>query len=327
METEKSNSDLLVVIDGSYWLLYCIFGAFSSFSKSESPDVGRYSDPESVDQDNLPDILTSDDFRKELHTFVAKRIDTVNWVLKQNAQEAVDLAEKIDVLFVLDDTVNHSFRKTLYPAYKSQRKLVKKAYDVQKVKDYVVDILFKEFKLEEDYNWRIVKVDGAEGDDVVAVAVRNLKGYAKKIIIASDRDFLQLDDVVQYDLTGKAILPVIKDTGEEVSRSDYLLHKIIMGDKSDFIPSCFERYGEKKSWKLVKDRELLRNMLKENQSAAKQFILNRNLIDMNNIPEDLSEKILGEVKSALSTTKVLEKKADLTVADAIVIGSDDPMDL
>ena len=321
------SNNLLIVVDGSYWLLYCIFGAFSNFLKN-SPDGARFSSPEEVDQENLPDVLTSDDFRKELHTYVAKRIETVEWVLKQNVQKELDLADKIDVLFVLDDSVNNSFRKKLYPAYKSQRKLIKRAYDVQKVKDYTIDVLFKEYKLEEDRNWRIVKVDGAEGDDVIAVAVKRLEGYAAKVIIASDRDFLQLDGVRQFDMTGKEILPVVKDTGEEVSRTDYLLHKIIMGDKSDFIPSCFERYGEKKTWKLVKDRELLSKMLKENQNATKQFILNRQLIDMTKIPDDLADRILVEVEDKLKDTKKVIKGVDFG-GDALILGesSEDPFDL
>ena len=322
------TNNLLAIVDGSYWLLYCIFGAFSAFQKSGSPEAAKYSDIDSIDQDNLPNILTSNDFRKELHNYVAKRIDTVNWILKENFQKEMDLADKIDILFVLDDSVDKSFRKKLYPAYKSQRKLVKKAYDVQKVKNYVTDILFKEFRLEEENNWRLIRVDGAEGDDIAAIAVKDLEGYSWKVLIASDRDFLQLGGIRQFDMTGKEILPIIKDTEEKVSNADYLLHKILMGDKSDFIPSCFERYGEKRCWKLVKDRETLRTMLNENESAAKRFLLNRSLIDMNAIPSELKDKILVEVRNSLSTTKKIVRSSDFS-SDALVVGesSEDPFDI
>lgn len=52
-------------------------------------------------------------------------------------------------------------------------------------------MLLKDFIDENKYGYHLVKVDGAEGDDVIATALTKLKDkYIGTMLIASDHDFL-----------------------------------------------------------------------------------------------------------------------------------------
>lgn len=302
MTDKKEDNNLLVAIDGSYLCYYIQFGAFAEFKKS-STEADRFSNPDDIDQNDLPDILNVQDFRNILHNFAMKRLETVNYILREHCQEDLDLADRIDIVCVLDDKLSHSFRKKEYAFYKAQRKLVKRCYDVQKVKEYILDVLFKELKVEEEHNWRFVKVENAEGDDVIATILTKIPGYKNKILIASDKDFLQIPDVKQFDMAGNEIKRIVRGTDEELSPRDFLLWKIIRGDVSDNISGVFKGYGEKKSLNLVHDRDVLKKMLKESQESAHQFYVNKFLMDFRNIPDELTNNIITEVKDKLKDVK------------------------
>ena len=156
----------------------------------------------------------------------------------------------------------------------------------------------KELNVEDDYNFKLVKADGAEGDDVIATAYKKLKDkYLDVVLIASDHDYLQLDGLRVFNLFGQEAKREIAD--EEVSASDYLLGKILMGDKSDNIKQVFARCGPKSALKLLKDKESLKNMLKESQDAASRYLLNKKIISFSSIPEDLENAIFEKLNRAL----------------------------
>ena len=90
--------------------------------------------------------------------------------------------------------------------------------------------------------------------------------YAHSLLIASDHDFLQIDNVREFDLFGREAKRTLGD--EEVSASDFLLGKILMGDRSDNIKQVFTKCGPKTALKWTKDKEALKNLLKESQESA-----------------------------------------------------------
>ena len=72
------------------------------------------------------------------------------------------------------------------------------------IKDYIIDVIFKEIDIEDSYGYRLVKVEGAEGDDVVATLLTKFKDkYVGTALIASDHDFLQIDGIREFDLFGR----------------------------------------------------------------------------------------------------------------------------
>lgn len=310
-----AQNKVLVVIDGSYFTYYSIFSAVNKYSKKHALEwKSMIKPPEETDQENLPNLLISQTFINFLKKAVMQRCEVVDWILQKYHQNDLDLADKVDIVFATDDALNHSFRKIKCPEYKAQRKLVKKSYDVGKIIEYVLNNLFDELDLDGNFGYNIVRVKGAEGDDIIASAIKNLNDYSLKIIISADKDFLQLNDVKQYNLMGDEVIRHLhskKYEGVEIDPKTYLLMKILIGDGADNIPSIAKGVGEVKAYKLANDKDTLKTLLKESQSAAKQFTENRFLIDFNRIPKDLESTIVDTIKEALDKDALKHCKDDL----------------
>lgn len=299
------NKDkFLIVVDGSYFLYTALFGATKFFIDNNPEEAAQWIKPvEECDQDNLPDLVNCDTYKKILKKYAMKRLEAVDEIAKSNFPDEIDACSRIDIVFALDDSLKHSFRKAMYPEYKAQRVLVRRQYKLNTIKDYMLNVLFKEIDIESQHGYSIVKVDGAEGDDVIAVALTKLDGYIGKMLIASDHDFLQIDGVREFDLFGKEAKRLIGE--EELSPQDYLMCKILMGDKSDNIKQVFTRCGPKTALKWIKDKDSLKKTLLEDHASAERYILNKKMISFDSMPEDLSSRILKSLNESVSKMEAL----------------------
>lgn len=307
------KSDILVLIDGSYFLYYVIFGAVNKYIENYKLEASTMIKPaEETDQENLPDLLVSDAFKKELKTSTIKRCEMIDFLLKKNFQNEIDTCNNIDILFVMDDRLVNSFRKEIYPEYKAQRKLAKKSYKVYNLKDYVVDVLFNELNICQEYGYKIIKVTGAEGDDVIACSLMNFNDYMCRILFASDHDFLQLENVNQFDLRGNKVEQKLTFKGEQIvlTPNQVLFMKLILGDGSDGIPGIGYKIGPVKAYKFYNDKEKFKTFLKEHQDAAKQFMLNKKLISFKEMPTELSASIINDVSEKIKSEKTSIEKID-----------------
>ena len=297
----------MICVDGSYFAYTALFGSVRDFVENYSDEAKLWIKPiNECDQDNLPNLLNCDLYKKLLKKFVMRRLESVDNIAKENFQDELDEADVVDIVFAMDDKLIHSFRKDMYPEYKAQRQLVKRQYQLQPIKDYIVNVIFKELDVGDQYGYKVIKVDGAEGDDVIATTLIKLKdNYIGMMLIASDRDFLQIDGLREFDLFGKEAQ---RDLGGEiVSAKDYLLGKILMGDRSDNIKQVFTRCGPKTALKWTKDKESLKKVLKEDQSLASRYVLNKKMISFEHIPRELSDKIIKKVNESLHKDVVLNK--------------------
>lgn len=138
----------------------------------------------------------------------------------------------------------------------------------------------------------ILSVDKLEADDIVAIVkthVRSNEDQREIVIVTNDNDYVQLID--DYTL-------VVNLQGRDLkSRIDsepltYLQQKIILGDKSDNIPSIAKKIGEKTSSKLARDADALSALFKKNPDAKAQYELNRMLISFDYIPQSLRKKAI-----------------------------------
>lgn len=306
---DKMQKKFLVVIDGSYFEYVNLFASVKIFTEKYPEDASYWIKPaDECDQKNLPNILNCDTYKKCLKQQVMWKLENVEDVVKSNFQAEVDECDEIDIVFAMDDKLSHSFRKTLYPEYKAHRALVKRQFQLQPIKDYIVDVIFKELDVEHEHGYHLVKVEGAEGDDVIATTIMRLRdNYVGMVLIASDHDFLQIDGLREFDLFGKEAK---RDLGGEiVSAKDYLVGKILMGDRSDNIQQVFLRCGPKTALKWTKDKDALKKTLKEDHSLAARYLLNKKMIDFNSIPQELSDKILESVNTALYKNTRLNKRS------------------
>jgi 5'-3' exonuclease len=127
-----------------------------------------------------------------------------------------------------------------------------------------------------------------EADDCIALTTKHiLEKYddAEITIITSDMDYLQLieERVKIYNLKYKALIDSKNWSGN--AEKD-LFMKIVMGDKSDGIPSVLKKCGPKTAEKCFNDKEYFQKRMIE-EDAYEIFERNRKIIDFNEIPEDL----------------------------------------
>lgn len=96
--------------------------------------------------------------------------------------------------------------------------------------------------------------------------------------------------------------------GEDVSADEFLLGKILMGDKSDNITQVLPKCGQKTALKLVRDKALLKKRLSESQDAIVQFKLNKKIISFKEIPQDLVDHIVEKVNVCIYDRRTLAEK-------------------
>ena len=314
----NKRNRVLLVMDASNFEYLCVYAALADW-KREYPDEAIILKPRNeTDQDNLPDILVYDSYRRILSRTVQKKFNTAMWIAKITHPHDMIEASDVDVVLTLDDSLKNNFRKIRYPEYKSNRKLAPKIFDISKAKRYVQNVIFKELELEDKMGYRIIGVEGCESDDIIAVLMKHYKDYRCRILISSDRDFLQLENVYQYDWGCNIVKRrVTEDKKTEMTPKEFLLWKIVCGDKSDNIPHVFEKVGEMKSFKLINDKGMLKKMLHEDRKAAERFMLNKYLIDFNSIPSDVEERIKKKIDEKMSMKTLNEKIMEFSVKSCL----------
>lgn len=299
MNSRLEKRKFLCIVDNSYFQYFALFGSTAEFQRKYPDEASLWIKPaDECDQDNLPNILNCQTYRRILKNYVMKRLESVENIVKAGFQDTVDSCDGVDVIFACDDKLKRNFRLDLYPQYKANRLLVKRQYQLGPIKDYIRNVLYKELGLEDRFGYKFVQVEGAEGDDVIATALMKFKDrYAGACLIASDHDFLQIDGVREFDLFGKEAR---RELGkEDVSAQDFLLGKILMGDRSDNIRQVFPKCGPKTALALVKDKENLKKLLKEDRVAAERFALNKKIISFGETPPELTSLIEKRLNEAL----------------------------
>lgn len=293
----------LLVIDGSYFMHFTIASAVARWEKYSAIAKTVLKPAKETDQNNLPNLTAYPDFCKFLENRITQKLSDVDTMISEQYQDELDRVDILHKIFTIDSSVKNNWRKKAYPSYKAQRKLEPKQYNIKAVMNYAESLIRNKLDLEGSLNYNIINVDDAEGDDIIATVLTKLENYSIKILVASDRDFLQLEGINQIDLFGspKTPLPELcKKKNTTISPKEYLLIKTIIGDKADNIPSCFNKVGEVKALALVKNKEQLKQKLKENNQAAEQFMLNKKLIDFSYIPNELTAIILEQVNKKLA---------------------------
>ena len=302
---------VLFVMDLSNFEYQTVFSAERDWKKMYPDESSFLMNKWITDQDNLPDLLNHQTYRRVLNRTVQTMFDKMLGIAKKWHQSEIDSAEGMDVFLTEDDRLAGNFRKKLYPEYKQQRKAKLYEFDVFKSIDYVRNVVFKDLGFEDKLGYKIVKVEDCESDDIIAVLMNRYKDYMCRILISSDRDYLQLENVNQYNGFGIQVEPYVKTTTGKVilERKDFLLWKIIRGDPSDNIKGLFPGVGDVKSIPLAQDREKLKQLLREDNAAAMRYKLNRELIDFRKIPQEIVTKI-GKALDEKMAEIVPEEKID-----------------
>ena len=148
----------------------------------------------------------------------------------------------------------------MYDEYKQNRKKPKEEEEAKKYEDFFAVLNNLPEELEETLKFR-----GIEADDILAFLVDKLSiNYEHTWVISSDKDLYQLIDnnVSIYNIFGrKEITKDILQETFDVTPDEYLLSRIIEGDKSDNIVGV-EGIGPKRAQGLAKEYKTFEALIK-----------------------------------------------------------------
>ena len=195
------------------------------------------------------------------------------------------------------DFVRSYYRMNMYDEYKQNRKKPKEEDEAKKYEEFFGVLN----NLPEYLNEEVLKFRGIEADDIITYLVKNIsKNYEHTWIISSDRDLYQLvnDDVSIFNLFSRK--EITKQTLKEnfdLSPDEYMLSRIIEGDKSDNIYGV-EGIGPKRAQGLAKEHRTFETLLEslpvkgrakyiQNLNSSKQILeRNEKLISLKKYNED-----------------------------------------
>ena len=204
------------------------------------------------------------------------------------------------------------WRMNLYPEYKANRKNTcsykNKKYNIGNIFKHIYNNLYPQ--LEKQYGFKILKVENAEADDIIAVLANKIRELDKNrlvVIISNDNDYLQLvnEKTLIWSLQNKLLNTKVETTSEEI-----LLKKILKGDDSDNIPSLVGNMSEKDVNELIKDEVKLNNWLNSNPEKMESYNNNRRLIDFHYIPNEIKELIINECRDIFPVAEQEVKKVE-----------------
>ena len=209
-------------------------------------------------------------------------------------------AEYGEMVIACDD--KNYWRKQVYPYYKANRKKEREASEL----DW--NTLFESLnnirqELKDYFPYKVIQVDHAEADDIIAVLVKEYHSQGKLLILSGDKDFGQLQkypNVTQYS-------PVLKKYISCTNPDLFLKEHILKGDSSDGIPNFLSEdnvfvMGIRQS--PVTSKRLAGWILQEpeqfcNEAMLRNYKRNQKLIDLEFVPDEIKTQTLEQYNTQI----------------------------
>ena len=200
---------------------------------------------------------------------------------------------------VLCYDAKNNWRREVFPNYKYSRRKDRKESKLDWNAIFDTLHLIRD-ELDEFFPYKVLQVDTAEADDIIASIVFHVakepKNYEKVLILSGDKDFIQLQQhnfVAQYSPTQKKFINGVDPT-------TYIKEHILQGDRSDGVPNFLSPdncFVEEIRQRPISKRKLATWIELEpkdfcNEEMMRNFHRNRTLIDLNYIPEEIVDKCI-----------------------------------
>jgi 5'-3' exonuclease len=205
-----------------------------------------------------------------------------------------------NVILAKDCSRSNIWRKDIFPDYKKNRDDRNNNKFNSCIFKYTYSVIIQ--SIQEKSGCKILEINRAEADDIIALCkttIHSINPSTKIFIVSNDKDYIQLIDNVTQVVDMKC-LPLTNNITS--SPTDYLLAKIILGDKSDNIPPISKRIGKKKALLLVNNPQELDKLLK-NEQIRQQYELNKQLIDFTFIPISLKSHVKKKLDELIKRKK------------------------
>jgi len=236
----------------------------------------------------------------------------------------IDLHQTSKLVFARDVKKIDIWRTQIFDKYKSHRSITIKHKGSDLNIGIYFDSIYRHFydKIVAELGVITVKVPHAEADDIIMVLTQYLNSHGERVVIISDDydyyPLLQYHGVEVYNTHGADFSDKI--TG--IAPQEYLVMKILSGDKSDNIPACKilrDQFGILKkrhirledaqiyiklgifkidtidkhlAMKMRKNPDQITQLLALDPIFQHSFNRNSTLIDMNKIPKEIQENII-----------------------------------
>jgi 5'-3' exonuclease len=199
------------------------------------------------------------------------------------------------------------WRREVFPFYKAHRRSdrEKSPFDWHLIFETLNKI---RNELKENFPYKIVEVEGAEADDIIAVLTARMAPHEDILILSSDKDFVQLQkypNVAQYS-------PILKRFVKTENPAEYIKEHIIRGDRGDGIPNFLSPdntfvIGERQ--KVINKKKLVEWINSDpqkfcvNESMLRGYMRNQMLVDLDFVPEDLKTQIVEVYENTKPASK------------------------
>ncbi len=190
----------------------------------------------------------------------------------------------------------NNWRRQVFPYYKANRRKNREKSEINW--NVVFETLNKvRDELKDHFPYRVIRVDGAEADDVIGTLAQTYGNTNEPILILSgDKDFVQLQsymNVKQFD-------PVQKRWRKTNDPDRFIKEHIMRGDTGDGVPNflsaddTFVVGGRQKPISSKKLDQWLEQDPKEfcDEKMLRGYLRNQQLVDLNFIPEDIRKEVL-----------------------------------
>lgn len=200
------------------------------------------------------------------------------------------------------------WRRDIFQYYKSHRKKDRDKSDfdwnmifntLNKIRD----------ELKENFPHKVIEVESAEADDIIAVLSKEYSKSESCVIISSDKDFLQLQkykNVTQYS-------PLLGSFLKADNPKVYVKEHIIRGDRGDGIPNFLSAddtfyKGERQKRINKKNLEFWVKSKPEDfcisDTMLRGYARNQALVDFDYIPQTVQENIIESFSNTKVNTKM-----------------------
>ena len=222
--------------------------SWNDLADLQEPDYSAYNNLLIIDANNLSYRWLQ---RPNYGSFGADFIRTI-----QSLAKSYEAARTI----VCFDFGKSYYRMDMHEEYKGTRKKPKEEEEVKKYEEFFAVLNDLPDQLDEE----VLKFRGVEADDILAWITQNISDrYDHTWVVSSDRDLYQLVDenVSIFNIFGRkeVTIDTLKDDFE-VTPSEYMLSRIIEGDKSDNIIGI-EGIGPKRAQGLAREYKTLDSLL------------------------------------------------------------------
>jgi 5'-3' exonuclease len=199
------------------------------------------------------------------------------------------------------------WRRDVFPFYKAHRKKDREKSELNW--HLIFETLNKiRDELKEFFPYRVIEVDGAEADDIIAVLTARHATSEDILILSSDKDFVQLQkypNVTQYS-------PILKRFLKTDNAAEYIKEHVIRGDKGDGIPNFLSPdntfvVGERQ--KVINTKKLKEWINKSPEEFCTTDMMlrgykrNQMLVDLDFVPENIQSSIVDSFTNTKAGTR------------------------